>query len=125
MSYAVSKVSIRRGHPIAHISDVGTRMACGMTHKRHCIPVYDLEDAKAKYPGVRVCISCDGVVARRQRPRVTPWDESFDDLARAILADKDAPPALLLAAFLYKHGEEGKLRALITDAVSLNEKEAA
>ena len=50
----------------------------------------------------------------------TPWGESFADLADAVLADKSAPPVLLLAAFLYKRGAEARLRSLIAEAVALN-----
>lgn len=54
-----------------------------------------------------------------------PWGESYDDLAAAVSADRDAPPVLALAAFLYRHGEETALRRLIAKAVALNEAERA
>ncbi len=50
---------------------------------------------------------------------------SYDELVDRILADKDAPVMLMLAAFLYKHGESAHLLAMIEEAVALNEKEAA
>jgi hypothetical protein len=54
----------------------------------------------------------------------TPWGESFDDLAAAVLGDKDAPPVLLLSAFLHQHGAQENMRSLVTEAVALNEAEA-
>ena len=56
---------------------------------------------------------------------VTPWGETFAGLADAILADRDAPPFLALAAFLAKHGDDSRLRSLVADAVALNAAEAA
>lgn len=56
---------------------------------------------------------------------LAPWGESYDELAGAVLADKSAPPILLLAAFLYQHGEQSTLRGLIADAIALDQKEAA
>lgn len=53
-------------------------------------------------------------------PDLTPWGESYDDLARAALADREAPPALVMAAFLYRHGEQVRLRSLVADAVALD-----
>jgi hypothetical protein len=53
----------------------------------------------------------------------TPWGESYDDLADAVLADKTAPPVLLLAAFLYRHGDEKRLRKLIGDTAALTPEE--
>jgi hypothetical protein len=50
----------------------------------------------------------------------TPWGESYDDLAAAILRDKAAPPVLLLAAFLYQRGAPARLRQLVADAVALD-----
>lgn len=48
-------------------------------------------------------------------------DGHYDDLAVAVLADKSAPPVLLLAAFLHQRGEPVRLRSLIAEAVALNE----
>lgn len=48
---------------------------------------------------------------------VTPWGETYADLAEAILADPDAPPVLLLAAFVFRHGDERGLRSLVAAAV--------
>lgn len=52
---------------------------------------------------------------------LTPWGETWDALADAVLDDKGAPPVLALAAFRAKHGDERKLRALVEAAVELNE----
>ncbi len=55
----------------------------------------------------------------------TDWGETYHDLAEAILADRDAPPPLAMAAFLYRHGEQAPLRSLVATAVDLDEKERA
>lgn len=50
----------------------------------------------------------------------SPWGETYDELAEAVLADKNAPPVLALAAFLHRQGEPTRLRGLVADAVALD-----
>lgn len=68
--------------------------------------------------------SSDRAAAAPSHERL-PWGETFPELTEAVLADKSAPPALLLAAFQAKLGDDRKLRSLIADALALDEADAA
>lgn len=57
------------------------------------------------------------------REDVTPWGETYAELADAILDDPDAPPVLALAAFVFRHGSESCLRSLVAAAAARAEAE--
>lgn len=49
-----------------------------------------------------------------------PSDEKLDEIARAALNDRDAPPCLTIAAWLWLRGyDRSELRGLVRDALAL------